>query len=176
MTLYRMVSRGRLEAQARASPGSLDAAARAINDHLLKSAKAEGTSDYHRVQAGMKLAEVRKQLPHGEWRKWCRANIQRSIRDINRLLKIVGAADPDAALDQDRAATKGRMQEHRVKTRARARALDAKRDARASLLDEVSNHVAFLARQFLALDDDDQAHFMALTGLVFLSKEKRHAG
>ena len=171
MTLHKMLSRERTFAHAQASPGSLDDAARSINDHFFKISKAKSTADYHRVHAGRELVAVRKRIPHGEWEKWCRVNIQRSLGDIRKVIAIVEAPDPEAALDEERGDTCDRMKKHRTKSRARARDLDED-----STLSNVPNHVAFLARQFLALNEDDQQIFLALTGLTFLSKEKQRAG
>ena len=59
-------------------------------------------------------------LKHGEWLKWCEENIERSQRDIQRLMKMAGSDDPEAALEQERADSREGMRARRAALGARA--------------------------------------------------------
>ena len=82
---------------------SLDDRAASINRHIDLIAKADATASRHRIRAGQELLEVRAILAHGEWLPWCKANIKRGPRDVQKLLKIAGAADPAAAHAEENA-------------------------------------------------------------------------
>jgi hypothetical protein len=88
---------------------SLDKRAASINRHIELILKAEGRAGYHRLRAGQELISARKHVPPGEWKAWCETNIKRSYRDIKRLLKIAGAEDPEAALEQERVSTRAQV-------------------------------------------------------------------
>ena len=81
-----------------------------------KAAIAATQAGVHRVQAGKELLEVKALLPHGGWLPWCRENIHRSIRDVQKLLKIASAADPGAALETERETRRDGMREARANT------------------------------------------------------------
>ena len=82
---------------------NLAAVAAEINHHLTLLFKNEVNAGRHRLRAGQALIEARKHVPPGEWIAWCKANIKRGQRDIQRLMRIAGADDPDAALERERA-------------------------------------------------------------------------
>jgi hypothetical protein len=82
---------------------SLDDRAASIRSHLVAAAASEADAKSHRIQAGMELLSVRAILPHGAWLPWCRVNIRRSVRDVQKLLKLAGSADPGAAVEAENA-------------------------------------------------------------------------
>ena len=67
------------------------------------------------MKAGRELIEAREHVPPGDWIAWCKANIKRGQRDIQRLMRIAGAEDPDAALELDRAKAREGMKATRAK-------------------------------------------------------------
>jgi hypothetical protein len=122
-------------------PQREDLAARAaqINRHLDLLTKAEGNAGRHRLRAGQHLVEARKHVPPGEWIVWCNANIKRGQRDIQRLMKIAGADDPDAALDQERATNRAAQAASRAKATDVSRIVDE--------LVETPEHVEAIEKQ-----------------------------
>jgi hypothetical protein len=64
--------------------------------------RAAGEVRTHRIKAGELLIEASKHVPAGEWGRWCNANVKRSERDIRKVMKIAGTADPEAALREER--------------------------------------------------------------------------
>jgi Protein of unknown function (DUF3102) len=133
------------------APGSLESAAASINRHIDLFLRAEGTWQAHRVRAGFELIAVRRRIPHGEWEAWCADNIHRSMRDIQRLMKMAGAEDPEAAAEEERAEVREQVREHRAA---------AKSDIRMSLLKD--DPVQRLFQGFLQLDDAQRTEFLAL--------------
>ncbi len=60
----------------------------------------------HRIAAGMLLIEARKKVDAGEagnigWHAWLKQNIERSIRDCQKVMKIAGYIDPQEALEEE---------------------------------------------------------------------------
>ena len=66
-------------------------------------------SEDYRVTAGQLLAEARHRVDAGEagagmgWEAWCKANVERSYRDVQRLLAIAAAPEPAVAAETERA-------------------------------------------------------------------------
>ena len=44
------------------------------------------------------LIEARQYVPSTQWQKWCRKWVKRSLRDIQKLMKMASAEDPEEAL------------------------------------------------------------------------------
>ena len=68
-------------------------------------------SEDQRITAARLLAEARSRVDDGEageisWEAWCRDNVERSQRDVRRLLALVKADDPAAKADADRKAAR----------------------------------------------------------------------
>ena len=67
----------------------------------------------HRVQAGKMLLEAKRLLnasgSNRSWREWCAEHIERSERDIRRLVAIAKAADPEAAHEAEKAKTRDQV-------------------------------------------------------------------
>jgi hypothetical protein len=81
----------------------LDVTAAKIRACLLRA-------DNQRITAGQLLIEAHERVTAGEagnmrWQAWCLANIDRSYRNVQRLITVAKADDP-----QDRAAARARMQ------------------------------------------------------------------
>jgi Protein of unknown function (DUF3102) len=81
----------------------LEARASSINRLIDLGDKAEANASRHRIRAGQELLEARALLAHGEWLPWCKANINRGVRDVQKLLKIASAPNPAAALEAENA-------------------------------------------------------------------------
>jgi hypothetical protein len=73
----------------------LEMRAESINRHLDLGDRAEASASHHRIRAGQELLEARALLAHGEWLPWCKANIKRGVRDVQKLLRIASAPNPD---------------------------------------------------------------------------------
>jgi Protein of unknown function (DUF3102) len=78
-------------------------------DVIDKINKALHMADFHaektkssRLEAGKLLIEASQHVPAGEWGRWCKANVKRSERDIRKVMKLAGAADPSAAVEDER--------------------------------------------------------------------------
>ena len=95
---------------------SLAECAASINKHIEKALSADMSANRHRLRAGQELIEARKRVPHGEWIAWCEKNINRGMRDIQKLMQMAGAPDPEAALDQERARARDGMAALRANT------------------------------------------------------------
>jgi hypothetical protein len=85
--------------------------AASINSHIEQAIAA---GDSHRILAGLELIEARKHVPHGQWESWCAENIDRSYRDVRRLMAIAGSDDPVGALEHERAARRATDRTRRV--------------------------------------------------------------
>jgi hypothetical protein len=91
----------------------LDVVASQINARL-------GKADDMRLSAALLLMEAQGRVRDGEageitWERWCKANVQRGMRDIRRLLRIAKSSDPDAAFREERERAAEGMRRHRIK-------------------------------------------------------------
>ena len=78
-------------------------------------------ADNQRITAAKLLAEARERVEAGEagdirWEIWCRKHIERSPRDVRRLLALLRSDDPTAKLAQDRQAARDGMARLRRRT------------------------------------------------------------
>lgn len=76
----------------------MDRAESDVESHRVAMVAAETTAESHRVMIGKLLLKAREMAPHGTWLQWCAEKINRTPRDIQRLMKIASDADPEAAL------------------------------------------------------------------------------
>jgi hypothetical protein len=88
---------------------SLEDRAASIRSHITAALEALETADSHRIRAGQELIDARRLVEPGKWIEWCVTNIGRSRQDIARLIKIASAADPKAALEQERSTRRDGM-------------------------------------------------------------------
>jgi hypothetical protein len=94
-----------------------------INRAFRRWTDAMASTDRNRIEAGRLLIEARQRVLNGEeqgltWEKWCCRNIPRSQADIRKCMALASADDPQAALEQERAGTRQRMQNNRAHVRA----------------------------------------------------------
>ena len=66
------------------------------------------TSDHCRITAGRKLLEAQQRVQSGEagsitWTAWVKANIKRSMRDVQKVMALARSDRPEDALEQERA-------------------------------------------------------------------------
>jgi hypothetical protein len=139
-----------MTATATKAEGLLDLAdaAREANNFLAKE-------DTFRVKAALMLRDLRRRVDDGEagdigWEKWCGKHIERSYRDIQKLLKLANdEKGPEKALERER-----------------SKARDGMHTTRAS---NVSRPLAEIKAAILKLNKDD---LLAL-GLWFAKVAKR---
>lgn len=67
-----------------------------INQLLDKSDNLEITANKRRWEAGIELIKAKALVRHGEWQTWCKTNITRSLRDIQKVMHMAGSDDPMA--------------------------------------------------------------------------------
>jgi len=129
----------------------LDTLAKEIEASFAAEDKAMDKAKQHRISTGMRLIEARQRVEAGEagegvgWIEWCRANVKRSIRDIQRVMRIARAEDTEAAVEAEKAANR----EAQAAKRARdAEATDVSRmEDDPQLIDETPDELE---------DDEDQ--------------------
>lgn len=76
--------------------------------------------DSSRVRAGLLLIEARTcvEAAGQRWTKWVAANIERSMRDVQRCMKLARADDPAAAAEAERAKNRTAVAAHRARDEA----------------------------------------------------------
>lgn len=77
-------------------------------------------ADNQQITAGQLLLEARERVEAGEagdtgWQAWCAANIDRSYRNLQRLIAVAKADDPQTALQKYRAAARERIRRPRLR-------------------------------------------------------------
>ena len=77
---------------------TIEERAELINKHFGLAQKFGGLSEQHRLRAGSELIEARAIVEHGQWITWCKTNIKRGMRDIQQVMKMAAAPEPDKAL------------------------------------------------------------------------------
>ncbi len=71
-------------------------------------------ADHFRIVAGRKLIEARRRVEAGEagattWSAWVAEHVQRSERDVRKVMSLARAPDPAAALKKERASARAGM-------------------------------------------------------------------
>ena len=102
---------------------ALDEAIRAIHVEFAKAAEAIGKSNYHRLNAGRQLLELRKRIEAGEagevkWWEWYESKFVRSRRDAEKVMALARDPEPEAAAEEERDAARKGMKKSRAKRAA----------------------------------------------------------
>lgn len=89
-----------------------------IRAHLYDAKNAEVRRDKFRLQAGQKLLGLRKRVEAGEcgkvsWWDWFETQDLGSRSNAEKLMRIAGADDPDAALEAEQQRVKRAVEKHR---------------------------------------------------------------
>lgn len=96
----------------------LDTLAGEIRARLSKADATEAKAKDFRISAAEMLIEAKRrqpaEAPEHTWTSWCALYIQRSDRDVRRLLAIGRAEDRTAAVEKDRAAAREGMRTNRA--------------------------------------------------------------
>lgn len=114
---------------------SIDKLVAEIRGHLYDAKGAETKFNKHRLAAGQKLLALRKRIEAGEagevtWWEWFEtADIGRSRRDAEKLMRMAGADDPDEAHETEKREARERMQNVRTANVRRMEEYDIVEDA-----------------------------------------------
>ena len=94
---------------------SSDDLVKAINLKVTLSIFAANEAYHHRLDAGRMLLELRTRIEAegGDWWKWQTGKFDRSRRDMEKLMQMARADDPEAAVEEERAKARERMQRTR---------------------------------------------------------------
>jgi hypothetical protein len=84
----------------------------AINIKLGLSVESDNVGHHHRLDAGRMLRSLRCRVEAGGegWWKWQKGKFDRSRKDIEKLMRLAGAEDPEAAAEQEQRQARERMQ------------------------------------------------------------------
>ncbi|MGY3496680.1 hypothetical protein [Bradyrhizobium sp. USDA 4502] len=95
----------------------LDTVANAINIKLRLADKSDIVAEDHRLAAGQMLVSLRKRVEDEglNWWKWANGRIDRSRRDIEKLMRIAKADDPEAAAEEAAQKNRAHQAKHRAK-------------------------------------------------------------
>jgi hypothetical protein len=83
----------------------------AINLKLNLAVFADNEGHHHRLDAGRLLLELRTRVEAegGDWWKWQIGKFDRSRKDMEKLMRLASAEEPDAAVQAEREGTRARM-------------------------------------------------------------------
>ncbi len=98
----------------------LDAVANAINIKLRQADRSDNAASNHRLAAGRMLITLRKRV-EGEglnWWKFAAEHFDRSRKDIEKIMRLARADDPEAAAEAERAEARERMARSRASDQA----------------------------------------------------------
>jgi hypothetical protein len=98
---------------------TLDTLAEDINARLEKAEAYARKHKEHRLAAGLQLIEARKRVEAGEageigWHDWVRANIKRTLRDVQKIMAVARAPDPEKKLAEERDRVREQVRRHRA--------------------------------------------------------------
>jgi len=104
---------------------SLDEAVLRIHRKWERVVDAEHRTHTARIECGMDLVALRARIEAGEaggisWWNWYALKFTRDRRDTERVMAIASAANPAAAHEAEKAATRQRMQAFRARTGAQS--------------------------------------------------------
>jgi hypothetical protein len=97
----------------------LDDVVRAINIKLQLAVTADNTATHHRLDAGRMLVELRRRVEAecGDWWQWQQGKFARSRKDIEKLMRIANADEPEVAAERERIQTRKRVRAYRAAER-----------------------------------------------------------
>jgi hypothetical protein len=103
---------------------SVDNTVRLINNELKLADEHETKATWHRLNAGRMLVDLRRRVEaRGEdWWPWAQARFTRSRGDLEKLLAIGRADNPEAAAKEAQARNRAHQAAHRAKVAARTAA------------------------------------------------------
>lgn len=92
-----------------------------VHKNFATEREAGNRADRARIRCGQLLLSLRARIEAGEagnegWWGWYKANIVRSRRDGERVMKIARDENPEAALEAERADTRDAVARHRERT------------------------------------------------------------
>jgi len=90
----------------------------AINNTLVLADEAAVKSNNHRLEAGKMLVALRQQVERqGEkWWKWQEGKFSRSRKDIEKLMRLASAPDPEAAFEEQKARVRDELKRSRERS------------------------------------------------------------
>ena len=93
----------------------LDDVVQAINIKLNLAVEADNEATHHRLDAARMLVDPRRrvEVEGHDWWQWQKGKFARSRKDIEKLLRIGGADDPEAAAEKEKADARERMKRSR---------------------------------------------------------------
>jgi len=103
---------------------TLDEAVREIHRQFAEEQSSKKKAYRHRLRAGEMLLALRKRIEAGEagvnmsWWDWYESKFVRSRRDAEKVMALAQADDPEAALENERAANRERMANKRAAHKA----------------------------------------------------------
>jgi hypothetical protein len=97
----------------------LDDVARAINIKMELAVEADNKAGSHRLDAGRMLVELRRRVEEAgdDWWKWQKGKFTRTRRDIEKLMKMASADEPEVASEAERAKNAEQHRAARAKRR-----------------------------------------------------------
>ena len=91
-----------------------------MRGHIYDAKGLATRANNHQLQAGQKLLHLRRRIEAGEegeveWWDWFEANMEENRKTCEKLMKIAGAEDPEAALLEQREQERVATTKHREK-------------------------------------------------------------
>lgn len=113
--------------------------------------RSEAANEDLRLELARKLVEAEKAVGVDGWDDWVKAHLDLTPAYVGTMLQIGKAADPKAALDEEREKTRGRVAKHREMLRNKSESGDGNSDTHIEiklpeLLSECSTQAEVLAK------------------------------
>jgi hypothetical protein len=102
---------------------TIEDAVKAVHAKFFEAERHDNKANDARLAAGRMLIALRKRIEGGEvgevgWWNWYGSNFTRSRKDAEKVMRLAGADDPEAAVEAERTATRKRMRAQRAAARA----------------------------------------------------------
>jgi hypothetical protein len=127
-----------------------------VHKNFASEREAGNRADRARIRAGQLLLALRERIEAGEvgpgveWWDWYGANITRTRRDANKVMKLARAADPEAAAETERTEARDRMAKHRAGANVRPKEDDEVADPVEQALELVEDMTTKQRQRFFA--------------------------